>query len=456
MSVFATLPKLFEAEALPPEAKRLYLRHCYAASSQRARLGYSAMLVLLCLLILAVDVPAYLSGELFSDSVMQQMFWWRICFIGFICLVMSLNAVLVKPEVHDAVFSWTSVLALPIIGALYCVICRPMVPDVSLFVLFSVAVAAVLPLASRWKLLIYPVSLALLLAGLRLHAYDPASFSHSAVIAITGATGAVLIDLLARYGFRSDFAKTRLLVSRERQSTELIEEVFPPSIAEQLSGCPLPICQQHPAATLMFAEFAGFSALTRTLSAEECMSLLDQLFVEFEEAAARFGVEKIKTSGDCFVAACGVLAPVENHVERVAELALRLRSIAQRFRSDRELPVHLRIGIHTGPVLSGVVGRRRYAFDLWGPSVDLASQLRARSMPGGIHVSAATRDALGRDYSFSAQEPIRIRDRAPVQTYYLLGRAIDRDAIRESMRLGGLGEDLTHPAPNKPSRTSPK
>ena len=454
MSLAKAIIELFHSPLEQPESRILYARHCYAVTSRRARIALFAMLSLLGLLVLLVDAPAYFSGALFRDSVMQQMFWWRIAFIAFIGLALSLNAVILKRETHDRVFSWTCVVTLPLIGAAFCVICHPLVPDVSIFVLLAVAVAAVFPLSSMTKLWVYPVSLFGLIAGLMLTVPEADTVQHSAVIAASGILGAIVIDLIARQGFASDFAKSHLLARRERVAGGLVENVFPPAIADRLLTGHPPIVEQHEFATVLFAEFAGFAELTKTMKVGDSMGLLDDLFLEFDEAAARFGVSKIKTSGDCYVAACGLPEDMDNHVERAAEFALRIRSIAQRFRSDRDLPVHIRVGMHCGPVISGVIGRQRYGFDVWGDTVNTASQLRSLSALGGIHVSAATRDALGRTYSFSVRDPIRLKGRPPVQTYYLVGRAIDRDAVREKLRMEST-EDSAPNSSRPSSRSAP-
>jgi class 3 adenylate cyclase len=210
---------------------------------------------------------------------------------------------------------------------------------------------------------------------------------------------------------------------------------LPAAVAERLKTNPATQVEHHPAVSVLFADFVGFGRLAQELAPGEMIGLLDHLFNEFDEAADRFGVEKIKTLGDTYMAACGVPAAQPDHAERMANLALRMLSIADRFESDRRLPVHFRVGMHTGPAIAGIIGSRKFCYDLWGDTINVAALLQGSGAPDRIHVSQAMRDALGDGFRFQAREPIELKGRAPAATYYLLGRADEDQMLKDRARL---------------------
>ena len=212
--------------------------------------------------------------------------------------------------------------------------------------------------------------------------------------------------------------------------------MLPSTVAERLKRDPSTRVEHHEAVSVLFADFVGFGRLTQDLPPEQMIALLDHLFHEFDEAADRFGVEKIKTLGDTYMAACGVPSAQPDHARRVAEFALRIQTIADRFKADRGLPVQFRMGLHTGPVIAGVIGRRKFCYDLWGDTVHLAAVLQASAGAGCIHVSDAMRRALGDEFQFGAREPMALKGRAPTATFDLLGRTREGEAFKDRFEKG--------------------
>lgn len=315
------------------------------------------------------------------------------------------------------------------------IVFQELAPDTSIFALFVSGTVGLLPMPSKSKLLIYPLALVLMLFGLHIAAVDSVATLHTSINAACVCIAALLIEAVLMKSCASDFAQSEQFEFQARKTTALLSKSLPATVIDRLKESDETVVELHPEVSVLFVDFAGFNKITESLEPEETIGLLGALFQEFDEAAVRFGVEKIKASGDTYMAASGVTEYQANHAERVASLALRIRAIAQRFRSDRGQPVHFRLGIDSGPIIAGVIGRKRFCYDLWGETVNTARLLQASSALVGIHVSAATRNALGPKFSFSQRAPIRIRGRAPVQTYYLVGRAVDRDSVNEAIRL---------------------
>lgn len=217
---------------------------------------------------------------------------------------------------------------------------------------------------------------------------------------------------------------TNLLSQRlgeERQlSDALLLNVLPAPIVERLKDSTERIAERVDSATVLFADLAGFTPLSSKLSAEEVVHMLDDLFSRFDALAERHGLEKIKTIGDAYMAAAGIPTPRADHVRAVADMALAMLDVAREATGPDGSPLQLRIGIHTGPVVAGVIGRQKFTYDLWGDTVNLASRLESHGMPGRIHVSSAVKDALGSDYVLEPRGTIEIKGKGPLPTFFLV------------------------------------
>ena len=379
-------------------------------------------------LFLLVDWRTYASGAWDTQPAHERIFWWRIGLILGISLLLFARRTTREGPRRDAWFAWASFIWFPALGIWFAIVCQTLITDTSIYAMFLIGASVLFPLLNPWKLLLYPGSMAALLIGLYWIHTDSTLAAHTAVNAICAAIGALVTQAVAMRTYAADFVKSRLLEEERERADVLLRNVLPPQIAERMKLDSDSRVEYHPEVSILFADFAGFGALTQQLPPGELISLLDQLFLEFDEAADRFGVEKIRTMGDSYLAACGVPVAEPDHARRIAELALRIQKIAARFRSDRRLPVHFRIGLHTGPAIAGVIGRRKLSYDLWGETVNLASHLRSSAGPDSIHISSQMRAALGDVYPFQACDPIRFKGRESMQTYFLLGGINERSA----------------------------
>lgn len=233
---------------------------------------------------------------------------------------------------------------------------------------------------------------------------------------------------------REQEAAGRLREEQER-SQRLLLSIFPAPIAERLKAdlvCKTrtgaagsaggTIADSYPQATVLFAKLSNFTQLSAHKGPAEVVDLLDAFFSEFDRRAERLGVEKVKTIGDTYMAVGGVPVPRPDHAEATADLALSMQEAAVRLNTDLREPLSLRIGIDTGPVVAGVIGTTKFAYDLWGRTVDTASQMEAFGVPGGIQVTAAVRDRLQGKYLLEDRGAYYVEGAGEIETYFLTGR----------------------------------
>ena len=234
--------------------------------------------------------------------------------------------------------------------------------------------------------------------------------------------------LLERNAAFAALERTNAELAHERQRADrLLHAVLPPTIAERLKSGPQVIADLHAEVTVLFADMVGFTTFTTRHCPREVVDLLDEIFARFDRLALTTGVEKIKTIGDAWMAVAGLPEPRPDHAAAAAGLALDLQSTFAAFADRRGLPLRLRVGMHSGPVVAGVIGRGRPAYDLWGDTVNLASRMESHAEPGGIQVSATTAALLGDAFVLVDRGPIEVKGIGPVQTAFLQGRRTASD-----------------------------
>jgi class 3 adenylate cyclase len=171
--------------------------------------------------------------------------------------------------------------------------------------------------------------------------------------------------------------------------------------------------------TVLFADIAGFTPLSSRLTPEEVVRLLDELFSRFDAIAEQHALEKIKTIGDAYMVAGGLPVPRPDHAEAVASMALEMRDAVAHSGLES---ISVRIGMDCGPVTAGVIGRRKFIYDLWGDTVNTASRMESHGMPGGIQVTERAYLRLRERFAFQPRGTITVKGKGEMQTYWLLGR----------------------------------
>jgi adenylate cyclase len=231
-------------------------------------------------------------------------------------------------------------------------------------------------------------------------------------------TAYVLLQYFVRARER---ALAELEVERAK-SERLLLNVLPASVADRLKESEEVIADGFGAATVLFADIVGFTPLAQVLPPADTVVLLDRIFAGWDELADRHGVEKIKTIGDAYMVAGGLPAPREDHAEAIADLALEMEAEAKRCAGEDGPSLEVRIGIDTGPVVAGVIGRAKFSYDLWGDTVNTASRMESHGIPGAIQVTERAYERLRDRYELRRRGTIEVKGKGPMATYLLLGR----------------------------------
>jgi class 3 adenylate cyclase len=213
-----------------------------------------------------------------------------------------------------------------------------------------------------------------------------------------------------------------LRVEKER-SDQLLLNILPKEIVARLNGGETVIANQLSNVTILFADIVGFTKLSAQLSAEALVRLLNTLFSEFDRLALELGVEKIKTLGDAYMVAGGVPQPRADHAHAVADLALAMIATVESISSGLPATLQLRIGIHSGDVVAGIIGTHKFVYDIWGDAVNIASRMESHSLPNRIQVSAATHAQLREHFRLEPHGSVNVKGRGPMNTFFLLCRA---------------------------------
>jgi class 3 adenylate cyclase len=223
---------------------------------------------------------------------------------------------------------------------------------------------------------------------------------------------------------RTDFLRQREVELERARSEEILHNVLPASIAKRLRTGTGAIADSAENVSVLFSDIVGFTSLSESLTPEELVQLLDTMFREFDELCDARGIEKIKTVGDAYMAVAGIPTPDTDHAASMAGLALEMQRTLSRLSPTWPHPIAMRIGIASGPVVAGVIGQRKFTYDLWGDTVNTASRMESHGRPHRIQVSQSTHDLLEDRYAFTNPQVIDVKGKGPMTTYYLLGALV--------------------------------
>ncbi len=208
----------------------------------------------------------------------------------------------------------------------------------------------------------------------------------------------------------------------QAKSERLLLNVLPAPVAARLKEQDGTLADDHPAVTVLFADIVGFTPLAERLTASELVSLLDGVFARWDALAAEHGVEKIKTIGDAYMVAGGIPLAREDHAEAVADMALAMGPELARCAAETGTPLQVRIGIDSGPVVAGVIGRAKFSYDLWGDTVNTASRMESHAEPGTIQVTEAAYERLRHSFELRRRGRVEVKGKGALSSYVLIGR----------------------------------
>ena len=211
--------------------------------------------------------------------------------------------------------------------------------------------------------------------------------------------------------------------SERRKSEALLLNILPEPIADRLKQGETTIVDSLPEVSVLFADLVGFTELSVQLTSVDLVRLLDDVFSAFDLLARNQGLEKIKTIGDAYMVVGGLPTPRSDHAVAIAELALSMLEEVRRRSASFPSRLELRIGIATGPVIAGIIGRHKFNYDLWGDTVNTASRMESHGLPGRIQITERTRLALGNRYRLESRGEIEVKGKGRLPTWFLVGRA---------------------------------
>jgi len=242
-------------------------------------------------------------------------------------------------------------------------------------------------------------------------------------------------------------AYIKKLRSEQERSEQLLLNILPRPIAERLKEGQRTIADVFPDVTVLFADLVGFTRMSEQLPPAELVAMLNKIFSMFDQLAEKHGLEKIKTIGDEYMAASGLPMPRPDHAEAMAEMALDMLAVIERFNAKRNRGVRIRIGMNCGPVTAGIIGTKKFAYDLWGDTVNIASRMESHGIANAIQVTESTYKRLRHKYAFQRRGIIHVKGKGALCTYFLVGR--------RPAKLGGAGDSSPSLATGGADNTGP-
>lgn len=212
------------------------------------------------------------------------------------------------------------------------------------------------------------------------------------------------------------------LREQQEESEQLLLNILPKMIAEQLKKQNRTIADHFESVTILFADLVNFTQLFSQLPPIEIVEILNEVFSEFDRITTKYGLEKIKIIGDAYMVVGGLPQPREDHAEAIAEMALEMQQAIEQFNLETDKTLSIRIGINTGAVVAGVIGTKKFIYDLWGEAVNIAHRMESHGVPNRIQVTASTYQLLKQKYILQPRGDIQVKSKGKMSTYFLVGR----------------------------------
>ena len=295
--------------------------------------------------------------------------------------------------------------------------------------------AIMFPIRFIFLLMMFPSTIAVVTVAHYLWSREPDSWMIVNIITCLTATSfAALAGFSRERAARKQFLTELDLTASRNRVEQLLHSMLPREIANRIQAGEPSIADSHDEVSILFADLSGFTELARRISPPHLVKMLNNLFSVFDLEAERLGVERIKTIGDAYMAIAGLTSSANggNHAENAAEFAFAIQRAVQRFIVNSGYPINVRIGIHVGPVVAGVIGVKRPAFDCWGESVNFASRLESRADPGTILISENTHYRLWSGYETEVQADIDLKGFGASRVYRLIKPRSKRLAKHEA------------------------
>jgi adenylate cyclase len=408
---------LSEPDDLPRPYKRAYIAYQYSG------------------------ISAYLYHFLFFPFFLIQGYYWGLWGKALSVVLWTLALILLRRrKIHIAIAFAFGELC---IKALLAVRLFGVEPDMHLFLFTIPLYLYLLPAGHHAMKVSFLAMCAASMVGIELIAYttEPLYLMSPELVLIVSAVNLMIFTAVvsfAVYFYRvyADKIEDEIQLSAEN-SRQLLENILPGQIISRLQNGERTVVDSYPDCSILFCDIVNFTKISRNISPRDLVGILNGFFTEIDGICEDLGLEKIKTIGDAYMITSGVPESYPDHADRAARCALRIMSAV---RSNEILKAHrlnVRIGIHSGPVVGGVIGRKKFSFDLWGETVNVAARLESYGLAGRIHTSRKFRDLLVDRYAFERRRSLKMKGMDSMETYFLLERReSDRPAGRTKKRPG--------------------
>lgn len=251
-----------------------------------------------------------------------------------------------------------------------------------------------------------------------------------------------IVGLFRRFKF---IQRTKKIIEEEKnRSKNLLENILPAKTADELMARGKVQAQRFESVSVMFTDFQGFTKQSEQLSPEELVQSVDYYFSQFDAIIQKYGLEKIKTIGDSYMCAGGLPFPLEDHAEKAVKAAMEIIAFVENTRNDPQLPLtnfEVRIGIHSGPLIAGVVGTKKFAYDIWGDTVNVAARMETMSEPGKINISEHTHGLIGEHFNCTYRGEIDVKYKGKLKMYFVEGTARPKSKPITRKRKKQLGQE---------------
>ena len=364
---------------------------------------------------MAVDIPYYQQGKLFEFPYAALLAWHVIAEIVVVSYVILDRAPLLD-RARSRLVDLFSVLVV-VLSTWIGLVTWFIVQDFSIYALGCVFTAAVISSAKDIRRPMYAFSVLIVLGVIAATVPDVPTLVNRATNPVCVAIVCFMLD---RYTFERNvelYREKRQVEIERARADRVLYNVLPESIADELKLTSRVNAAKFENMAVLFADIVGFTRFSSGLPPDELVRVLDRIFSSFDELVERHRLEKIKTIGDAYMVAAN------NDTSRLVQLALEMLEAIQSHNRESGSEFSLRIGIHAGPTVGGVIGVKRFLYDVWGDTVNIASRMESTGIPGRIQVSEAVHAQLAGRFAFEARGPVEVKGKGSMNTYFVTAAA---------------------------------
>jgi len=223
---------------------------------------------------------------------------------------------------------------------------------------------------------------------------------------------------------RRDFVQRRIIIFGQQQTEQLLHNILPEEIVKILKNKQQTIADHYDNTSVLFADLVGFTPLSEILSPKELVEMLNEIFSYFDSLVEKYGLEKIKTIGDCYMVAAGVPCPRYDHAVALVELAIEICDFATKYHFQNNRRLNFRIGIHSGSVIAGVIGLKKFSYDLWGDTVNTASRMESHGIAGKIQITDSTYELIKEKFVCESGGLLEIKGKGKMKVWHVIDRRV--------------------------------